>query len=148
MKSKQETTSTTASDRTCCADKMRTASKLKRGWNWEYTFCEKVMPDGTRKTLAVEYVLHHRKYGTDVVVSSYTGGHPYEAAAAEAIADAFRDFFGEARGNGIVWKEVRHCQYLTGWLIDAPIDSEIVKAFVAALATINRVTVKMKMAVA
>lgn len=129
-----------------CADKKRTASKLKRGWCWEYAFTEKVMPDGTRKTLVVEYMMHHRVSGTDVIISNYPGGRAYEDAAVEAIGDAFRDFVWAAREEGVAWQEVRHRHYLTGWLIDAPIDSEIVKALAAALAAINRVTVEMKMA--
>ena len=120
--------------------------RCKLGWHWQYIFCEKVLPDGTRKTLVVEYMLHHRKCGTDVVVSNYPGGHPYEDAAAEAIGDAFRDFFGAACEEGVAWKEVRERLYLMAWLIDAPINSEIIKAFAAALSAINRVTVEMKQA--
>jgi len=119
--------------------------RCKLGWNWLYAFAEKVMPDGIRRTLVVEYMLHHRASGTDVVISNYPGGRPYEDAAAEAIADVFRDFFGEALEMGVVWKEVRHSHYLTGWLINAPIDSEIIRTFAAALASINRVTVEMKL---
>ena len=106
------------------------SNRLRRGWNWQYAFSEKVMPDGARRTLVVEHQLRHRKYGADVVVSNYPGGHPYEDA-----------FFEDARENGIVWKEVRERTYLTGWLIDASICSEIVKTFAAALAAINRVSV-------
>lgn len=116
---------------------------LKRGWNWKYTFSEKVMPDGTRMTLVVEYMLHQRKFGMDVIVSNYPGGHQYEDATFEAIGDAFREFFQEAHEEGVAWKEVRERCYFTAWLIDAPIDGEIVKAFAAALETINRVSVKV-----
>ena len=117
------------------------SNRLRRGWNWQYAFSEKVMPDGARRTLVVEHQLRHRKYGADVVVSNYPGGHPYEDAVFEAIGEAFREFFEDARENGIVWKEVRERTYLTGWLIDASICSEIVKTFAAALAAINRVSV-------
>ena len=122
------------------------AGKMKRGWNWAYTFSEKVLPDGCHKTLVVEYILHHRASGTDVIVSGYPGAHPYEDAASEAIGDVFHDFFQEAHEKGVVWKEVRERCYFTAWLIDAPIDSEIVKAFAVALEAINRVTVEMKLA--
>ena len=115
----------------------------KRGWNWHYSVCDKVLPDGTRRTLIVEYQLLHHKYGTDVIVSSYPRGHPYEDSAIEAIGGVFRDFFGEARENEVAWKEVRERIYLKAWLIDAPIDSEIIKTFVAALAEINRVSLKI-----
>ena len=143
---KQKFAATAEVKRGADKNEKNTAGKLKRGWNWRYRFCEKVMPGGTRRTLVVEYMLHHRKHGTDVIISSYPGAHPYEDRAVEAIGDTFRDFFGEAREMGVVWKEVRHSHYLTGWLIDAPIDSEIVKSFAAALAALNRVTVEMKMA--
>ena len=118
-----------------------TTNKLKRGWNWEYAFCEKVMPNGTRMTLVVEYQLLHSKYATDVITSDYPGAHQYEDAAIEAIGDAFREFFQAAHEEEVAWKEVRECLYLEAWLIDAPIDSGIVKTFAAALAAINRVSV-------
>ena len=136
----------TAATATRNVDKTDTTDKLKRGWNWEYVFSEKVMPDGRRMTLVVEYMLHHRASETDVIISGYPGAHAYEDAAVEAIGDAFRDFVWAAREEGVAWQEVRHRHYLTGWLIDAPIDSEIVKALAAALAAINRVTVEMKLA--
>ena len=62
------------------ADMKRTAGKLKRGWNWEYKFVEKVLPDGSRETFVAEYMLHHHKCGTDVIVSCNPGAHPYEDA--------------------------------------------------------------------
>ena len=142
---KQETSATAEVKCGTDKNKKRTASELKRGWNWKYAFAEKVMPDGTRGTLVVEYMLRCRKYGTDVILSNYPGAHSYEDAAAEAIADAFRDFFEVASEEGVACKEVRERLYLTAWLIDAPIDSEIVKSFAAALAGINRVSVEMKM---
>ena len=123
-----------------------TAGKVKRGWHWAYVISEKVLPDDSRKTLVVEHMLHHRASGTDVIVSGYPGAHPYEDAASEAIGDVFRDFFQEAHEKGVAWKEVRERCYFTAWLIDAPIDSEIVKAFAVALEAINRVTVEMKLA--
>ena len=116
---------------------------LKRGWNWEYAFSEKVLSDGSRGTLVVEYMLHHRASETDVIVSGYPGAHPYEDAAAEAIADVFCDFFAEAHEEGVTWKEVRERLYFTAWLIDAPIDSDIIRSFAAALEAINRVSVKV-----
>ena len=58
------------------ADKKHTAGKLKR----KYKFVEKVLPDGSRETLVVECMLHHRKFGTDVIVSCNLGAHPYEDA--------------------------------------------------------------------
>ncbi len=126
------------------ADKKHTTSSLKRGWNWAYRFYEKTLPDGTRKTLVVEYQLLHRKYGTDVIVSNYPGAHQYEDAAWEAICEAFRDFFVAADEEGVVWQEVRERIFLTAWLIDAPIDSEIIRSFAAALEVTNRVSVEMK----
>jgi len=141
MESKGKRGIATAATATRNVDKTDTTDKLKRGWNWEYVFSEKVMPDGTRMTLVVEYMLHQRKYGTDVVVSSYPGAHQYEDAAIEAIGDTFHEFFQEAHEEGVVWKEVRERLYFTAWLIAAPVDSEIVKTFAAALAAINRVSV-------
>ena len=118
-----------------------TFDMLKRGWNWEYTFSEKVLPNGGRGTLVVEYMLHQRKYTTDVIVSSYPGAHQYEDAAFEAIGDAFREFFQAVHDEGVSWREVRERIYLKAWLINASIDSEAVKGFAAALAAINRVNV-------
>ena len=127
-------------------DKKHKVSKLKRGWNWKYTFCAKVLSDGNRKTLLVEHVLCHRKYGTDVVISGYPGAHHYENIAAEEVCEAFRNFFQDANEEGVAWQEVRECRYLTAWLIDAPIESGIVRSFAATLAAINRVTVETKSA--
>lgn len=141
MKKKMTMATTVAVSRG--ADKKHTTSSLKRGWNWAYRFYEKTLPDGTRKTLVVEYQLLHRKYGTDVIVSNYPGAHQYEDAALEAICEAFRDFFVAADEEGVVWKEVRERIFLTAWLIDAPIDSEIVKSLAAALEAINRVSVRV-----
>jgi hypothetical protein len=78
-----------------------------------------------------------------VIVSNYPGAHPYEDAAWEAICEAFRDFFVAADEEGVVWKEVRERIFLTAWLIDTPIDSEIVKSLAAALEAINRVSVRV-----
>ena len=147
MRKKCKTTAATAREkRGIGMSEKNTTDKLKCGWNWEYSFTEKELPDGTRGTLVVEYMLHHCKYGTEVVVSNYPGAHPYEDAAIEAIGDAFRDFFGSAREEGVACKEVRERLYLKAWFIDAPIDSEIVKSFATALAAINRVAVEMKLA--
>ena len=115
----------------------------KRGWNWHYIFSDKTLEDGTRYTVVSERVFRVSACGTDLIVSGFYGGHDYENAAAGSIEKAFRDFFCDANENGVRVKTIRESLYFDAWLIDAPIDSEIVKAFTAALAAINRVSVKV-----
>ena len=117
--------------------------ELKRGWNWEFRFTEEVQPDGARKTLVVEYQLHHSKYETNIVISNYPGGHPYEDDAIEAIGIAFRDFFQEAHAAEVSVARVRVRTYFDAWLVDASVDSNLIRSFAADLAAINRVSVIM-----
>ena len=124
--------------------KKKDIDNLKRGWNWAYKFVEQALPNGRRNTLVVEYVLYHRKYGTDVIISGYPGAHHYEDTTAEEVCEAFRNFFQEANEEGVAWQEVRERLYLTAWIIDVPIDSGIVRSFAATLSAINRVTVETK----
>ena len=121
-------------------------STYRCGWNWRYVFAETMAPSGAKVTEVQVTLLYKRNSHTvDLIVSGFPYGGHREDVVVDAIRTAIHDLYCMAQTDGV---NVTEAQSAHGerFVINAPIDSEIVTAFAAALSRIRRVYVSKEVA--